>query len=188
MLIHALTSTHRLVQYIVCVCVCAHLCFQSFPSPHTLIHIATDSDTLAPPLLFSCGVAAGLMASIITQPADVVKTSVQLRAASSADVGLVQTVLSICQRTGIRGMFAGITPRVTRRTLMAAFTWSFYEQVGIYPPSPTPSSVNSLSPRLLLPPLPSVVLRLLFKVPPPPPPPSPPPPPFSDCLAHGKQI
>lgn len=90
-------------------------------------HTATNSDTLAPPLLFSCGVAAGLIASIITQPADVVKTSVQLQAAR--DTRLMDAILSICQRTGIRGMFAGITPRVTRRTLMAAFTWCFYEQV-----------------------------------------------------------
>jgi solute carrier family 25 protein 38 len=69
---------------------------------------------------------AGLLASITTQPADVVKTSVQLKA---ADTGLVQAAYSICQKTGFRGMFAGILPRVTRRTLMAAFTWSFYEQI-----------------------------------------------------------
>lgn len=87
---------------------------------------ATHTDTLAPPVLFSCGIAAGLLASITTQPADVVKTSVQLQA---ADSGLRRTVLAICQRTGIRGLFVGILPRVTRRTLMAAFTWSFYEQI-----------------------------------------------------------
>lgn len=107
----------------------------SFPST------ATHTDTLAPPLMFSCGVIAGFLASITTQPADVVKTGVQLQAANS---GLVQTVLSISQRAGVRGMFAGILPRVTRRTLMAAFTWSFYEQVcpPTYPPF--------LSPLLLL--------------------------------------
>lgn len=81
---------------------------------------------------------AGLLASITTQPADVVKTGVQLQAANS---GLVQTLLNISQRAGVRGMFAGILPRVTRRTLMAAFTWSFYEQV---------SPSLSLPPSLLL--------------------------------------
>jgi solute carrier family 25 protein 38 len=87
---------------------------------------ATHADNLSPPLIFSCGLVAGLLASITTQPADVVKTSVQLKA---ADTGLVQAAYSICQKTGFRGMFAGILPRVTRRTLMAAFTWSFYEQI-----------------------------------------------------------
>ena len=91
---------------------------------------ATHSDTLAPSLLFSCGVVAGLAASIITQPADVVKTSVQTRTLPTS-TGLLPTVSSIYQTRGLRAMFAGIAPRVTRRTLMAAFTWAFYEQVSL---------------------------------------------------------
>jgi solute carrier family 25 protein 38 len=91
---------------------------------------ATNSDTLAPSLLFSCGVAAGLAASIITQPADVVKTSVQTKTLpSAAGTGLLPAISSIYQTRGLRAMFAGIAPRVTRRTLMAAFTWAFYEQI-----------------------------------------------------------
>ena len=66
------------------------------------------------------------MASIITQPADVIKTGVQ----TSPHAGSVKTVIDICRSKGVRGMFAGVTPRVTRRTLMAAFTWLLYEQVG----------------------------------------------------------
>ena len=108
---------------------------------------ATHTDSLSPPVIFSCGVAAGLLASISTQPADVVKTSVQVRAANT---GLVETVFNICQRTGLRGMFVGILPRATRRTLMAAFTWSFYEQVRICCFSPLPPPFLFPSPPFLM--------------------------------------
>jgi solute carrier family 25 protein 38 len=89
---------------------------------------ATQTDTLAPSILFSCGVVAGLASSIITQPADVVKTSVQTGTLPNS-TGFLPTVSSIYQTRGLRAMFAGIAPRVTRRTLMAAFTWSCYEQI-----------------------------------------------------------
>ena len=112
----------------------AHTTQHTTQHTHTqTTHTATNSDTLTPSLLFSCGVVAGLAASIITQPADVVKTSVQTgtvpRVAGST-TGLLPTVSSIYQRGGMRAMFAGVAPRVTRRTLMAAFTWALYEQVS----------------------------------------------------------
>lgn len=37
-----------------------------------------SSSAFAPLLNFSCGVMAGVMASLVTQPADVVKTHVQV--------------------------------------------------------------------------------------------------------------
>lgn len=86
---------------------------------------ATKSDHLSPPVTFACGVTAGLLASITTQPADVIKTSIQVRSSSS----VLQAVFDVFRRNGVRGMFVGILPRATRKTLMAAFTWSFYEQI-----------------------------------------------------------
>ncbi|XP_076866309.1 mitochondrial glycine transporter A isoform X2 [Brachyhypopomus gauderio] len=58
---------------------------------------------------FSCGVLAGVLASLVTQPADVVKTHIQ--------------------EHGLRGFFRGGVPRSLRRTMMAAMAWTVYEQL-----------------------------------------------------------
>jgi hypothetical protein len=118
--------------------VCRMFCHILHYAVYSTLSTATQTDTLAPSILFSCGVVAGLASSIITQPADVVKTSVQTGTLPNS-TGFLPTVSSIYQTRGLRAMFAGIAPRVTRRTLMAAFTWSCYEQVRppSYPLSPS---------------------------------------------------
>ena len=68
------------------------------------------------------------MASIVTQPADVIKTHMQLKPEVHANIR--STIAGILKSHGAKGLFTGLVPRVTRRTLMAAFTWTFYEQVG----------------------------------------------------------
>ena len=143
---------------------------------YSTLSTATQTDTLAPSLMFSCGVVAGLASSIITQPADVVKTSVQTGTLPNS-TGLLPTISSIYQTRGLRAMFAGIAPRVTRRTLMAAFTWAFYEQVRppSYPLSPSLLSFNfpnffstsspfPLSPKMILISLSLSVLQILLLV------------------------
>nr|CAB3266183.1 solute carrier family 25 member 40-like [Phallusia mammillata] len=76
---------------------------------------------------FGCGIVAGVAASCITQPADVIKTHKQLHSSTERvrDIAYL-----IYQKNGIRGYFSGLVPRVTRRTLMAAMAWTVYEQVG----------------------------------------------------------
>lgn len=76
----------------------------------------------------TCGVMAGVLASLITQPADVVKTQMQI------DPRLYPTVPSTLAHTlrerGLQGLFTGSMPRAARRTFMAAFTWLFYEEIS----------------------------------------------------------
>lgn len=84
------------------------------------------SSAYSPLVNFSCGVVAGIMASLATQPADVVKTHIQVRPShwSTADA-----VRYIYTEHGLAGFFSGAVPRSLRRTLMAAMAWTVYEQL-----------------------------------------------------------
>jgi len=76
---------------------------------------------------FSCGITAGLLASLVTHPADVVKTRMQLEPIK------YPTVLRACKQilhsNGPNGFLAGLAPRMLRRTLMSAFAWTIYEEL-----------------------------------------------------------
>ncbi|CAH1795315.1 unnamed protein product [Owenia fusiformis] len=84
-------------------------------------------DPTAPWVHFSCGIVAGSFASVVTQPADVIKTHMQLFPERFSHVGKV--IMFIFQENGTKGFFRGIVPRTMRRTLMAALAWTVYEQV-----------------------------------------------------------
>lgn len=74
---------------------------------------------------FSCGVLAGVLASLITQPADVVKTHVQV----NPQLRTIQAITYIYLEHGAQGFFRGAVPRLLRRTMMAAMAWTVYEQM-----------------------------------------------------------
>ncbi|KAK3091307.1 hypothetical protein FSP39_018805 [Pinctada imbricata] len=79
-------------------------------------------------LYFCCGIMSGMMASMITQPADVIKTHMQLSPKEHRKILL--TVKYLYDKGGLRGFFCGIIPRTLRRTLMAAMAWTVYEEVS----------------------------------------------------------
>merc|ERR1719309_1552480 len=73
----------------------------------------------------AAGLGAGLLASLVTQPADVVKTQMQLgkqRKISSA-------LASIYREGGVSGFAVGLAPRMLRRSVMAALAWTVYEKI-----------------------------------------------------------
>ncbi|XP_029446266.1 mitochondrial glycine transporter isoform X2 [Rhinatrema bivittatum] len=82
---------------------------------------------LTPLVNFSCGVLAGICASITTQPADVIKTHMQLAPKKHRWTG--QAVAFIFKNYGMFGFFRGGLPRALRRTLMAAMAWTVYEEL-----------------------------------------------------------
>uniref|UniRef100_A0A673MXW2 Mitochondrial glycine transporter n=1 Tax=Sinocyclocheilus rhinocerous TaxID=307959 RepID=A0A673MXW2_9TELE len=86
-----------------------------------------SQSSYAPLANFSCGVLAGILASIVTQPADVVKTHIQV----SPDVfsRTSDVVQFIYKEHGLVGFFRGAVPRSLRRTMMAAMAWTVYEQL-----------------------------------------------------------
>lgn len=80
------------------------------------------------PVQFSCGIIAGILASIVTQPADVVKTKMQLYPNEFKSVH--QSTIRVYEKYGVLGYFKGVVPRMLRRTLMTAMAWTVYEQVS----------------------------------------------------------
>ncbi len=75
-----------------------------------------------------CGLVAGFLASAVTQPADVIKTRIQVQPEFFSTIS--STIAVTIKEGGIRGLFVGLLPRTTRRTFMASFTWAFYEHVS----------------------------------------------------------
>lgn len=82
----------------------------------------------ASPIHFCCGISAGILASIVTQPADVLKTKMQLY--PNRFNGLWSVILYVHNNYGVQGYFKGVVPRMLRRTLMAAMAWTVYEQLS----------------------------------------------------------
>ncbi|XP_034568080.1 mitochondrial glycine transporter A-like [Notolabrus celidotus] len=83
------------------------------------------SSPSAPLANFGCGVLAGVLASLTTQPADVVKTHVQV----NPQLRTVEAVRYIYMEHGLQGFLRGAVPRALRRTMMAAMAWTVYEQM-----------------------------------------------------------
>jgi len=74
---------------------------------------------------FVCGLLAGAMATIIVQPADVVKTRLQLNEGRSS---MTRETFAIYKKRGVGGFMVGVVPRVVRKSLMSALAWTVYEQ------------------------------------------------------------
>lgn len=77
---------------------------------------------------FVSGSLAGVVASVVTQPADVVKTRLQLFPHKYNSTG--SAVFCILKTNGVFGFFKGLVPRAVRRTLMAAMSWTVYERLS----------------------------------------------------------
>ena len=76
----------------------------------------TPLDTLV------AGAIAGGFATFATHPPDVLRTRAQLKGATS--------FRRILAEEGMRALWVGSTPRIARRTLQQALTWSLYEYVA----------------------------------------------------------
>lgn len=84
-----------------------------------------SSSSSAPLANFGCGVLAGVLASLVTQPADVVKTHVQV----NPQLRTAEAIKLIYMDHGLEGFFRGAVLRCLRRTMMAAMAWTVYEQM-----------------------------------------------------------
>lgn len=82
---------------------------------------------LTPVHHFCSGLVAGCAASVVTQPADVVKTQMQLYPHKFSKFTTV--IIYVFKKEGAVGFLRGVIPRTMRRTMMAALAWTVYEQV-----------------------------------------------------------
>ncbi|KAJ0408710.1 hypothetical protein P43SY_001934 [Pythium insidiosum] len=103
---------------------------------------AASSSSLPPYAVnFGSGVVAGVLATSLVHPADVVKTRMQLTIMTTGADGVVttttnslslrDTVRKIWRDEGWRGFAKGVVPRVLKRTLSTAVTWTIYEQLSV---------------------------------------------------------
>lgn len=86
-----------------------------------------QSPSAASAIHFSCGIVAGIAASLVTNPADVIKTNMQLYPDKFPNT--LSAALYVHQNYGIKGYFKGAVPRMLRRTLMAAISWTVFEEI-----------------------------------------------------------
>lgn len=70
---------------------------------------------------------AGLFATTVTHPFDLMKTRLQLL--PNEYKNLFHSVSLIYGREGLRGFFSGLMPRLLRKPASAAITWALYEEV-----------------------------------------------------------
>lgn len=75
------------------------------------------------------GLAAGCIASVITHPADVIKTRVQVSRAGSCKKTVASVAAHIHREGGMAALYSGLIPRLLRRTLVSSTAWVIYEEV-----------------------------------------------------------
>ncbi|KAJ1513124.1 hypothetical protein HMI54_015222 [Coelomomyces lativittatus] len=71
-------------------------------------------------------IVAGTIATIITQPFDLIKTKIQI--APSKYPNFLIVFKSLAQLESIKVFFTGLGPRLVRKPLHAAITWTVYEE------------------------------------------------------------
>jgi solute carrier family 25 protein 38 len=73
------------------------------------------------------GCAAAVCATLITQPADVVRTAIVLDELKDKRMGTLRAVTHIVSTRGLPGLFVGASVRLSRRVLQQSFTWAVFE-------------------------------------------------------------
>ena len=74
-------------------------------------------------------ILAGLGSTVITHPADVVRTNFQMRKSE-------ESIVTVCTRLvrvhGVRALFTGVSTRIVRTPLRFAITWTLYDFLRRY--------------------------------------------------------
>jgi Mitochondrial carrier protein len=88
---------------------------------------------------FTAGAFGGGLATLLTQPQDVVKTRMQVYSRAARAVGgevgtrqyrtAGETIRTVMREEGLHGFFRGAYPRFLKRILGSAITWMVYEEI-----------------------------------------------------------
>ena len=99
----------------------------------TLMLKLKQKDRLDSVSTFICGASAGSIAAAVTCPFDVVKTHRQIqlgeerRVLNANSQKTLNVMKQIYRSKGVRGLFAGLTPRVTKVALSCAIMITTFE-------------------------------------------------------------
>ena len=96
---------------------------------YVLLYERLRSEFTQPHPLVNMGSAAfaGFIATGLTHPFDAVRTRIQLQPDRYPNAWA--TFLRLVKEDGVRSLFAGMSPRILRKTLSAAVTWTVYEEL-----------------------------------------------------------
>ncbi|XP_071815146.1 mitochondrial glycine transporter B-like [Apostichopus japonicus] len=103
--------------------------FMFYSQSKKFIPQETMSPAVMPTINFCRGLAAGLLAAVITQPFDTTKTHMQLN--PKKHNSFTSTVQHLVSHGGVRSLYTGMLPRCLRRTLMSALSWTVFEQMSL---------------------------------------------------------
>lgn len=78
----------------------------------------------------SSGAFAAILATLLTSPADVVKTRMQVN--SSTHSSLRTAIRLVYADRGISGFFAGSSLRISRKAASSAISWTVYEALLLF--------------------------------------------------------
>lgn len=81
---------------------------------------------------FACGAVAAATASVVTHPFDVIRTRLQLARHAEGwpqGEGLFRGAARLCREEGSMVLFRGLGMRLVKRSLMAAMTWSWFDEL-----------------------------------------------------------
>ncbi|KAH6891870.1 mitochondrial carrier domain-containing protein [Coprinopsis sp. MPI-PUGE-AT-0042] len=98
---------------------------------HETYRVFPQASTMESSFIHSfAGASAGAIATMATQPFDVIKTRVQVRTEGHYQ-SFFGTVRAVLRERGLAGMFDGASLRMSRKVLSSAVGWAAYEGILI---------------------------------------------------------
>ncbi|CAG9321791.1 unnamed protein product [Blepharisma stoltei] len=95
----------------------------------------TELDRTYKAITLAAGVAAGLSATILTHPFDVIKTRIQFGKFAENQkyhyTGVILGIKEIYYDEGMTGFLRGIMPRIMKRIFSFPLVWTLYEQIKL---------------------------------------------------------
>ncbi|WVN86208.1 uncharacterized protein L203_101369 [Cryptococcus depauperatus CBS 7841] len=76
------------------------------------------------------GIMAAVLATVMTSPADVIKTRMQVNPTEHPSIR--KAIIRIIQERGAMGFFSGTSLRISRKAASAAIGWTIYESLLIF--------------------------------------------------------
>jgi len=106
--------------------------FYEFIKEQTTIWLGERAPGLHSMVFAWSGGIAGALATLSTNPFDVMKTRMQIHSDDPRYRSLRKTVGAIFQDRGLRGFFDGSSLRVTRKMISSGISWTVYESLLVF--------------------------------------------------------